>query len=176
MAGQARVYVAQHNRPVLSCRAGQAWNWDGVHFELLTLPADGNTSDNDRSCILRIIADGKAILLVGDLSSKGEAKLVERYANALDAHILVLGHHGSFSSSSSVFLDHVNPQIAIASSGYNNLFHHPDERLLAALKKRGIQVFRTDRQGAIKIELQDQMQVYPAVNNVPYWQRKPWKD
>ena len=176
LAGQARVYVAQHNRPVLSCRAGQAWNWDGVHFELLTLPADGNTSDNDRSCILRIIADGKAILLVGDLSSKGEAKLVERYANALDAHILVLGHHGSFSSSSSVFLDHVNPQIAIASSGYNNRFHHPDERLLAALKKRGIQVFRTDRQGAIKIELQDQMQVYPAVNNVPYWQRKPWKD
>ena len=55
-------------------------------------------------------------------------------------------------------------------------FHHPDKRLLAALKKRGIQVFRTDRQGAIKIELQDQMQVYPAVNNVPYWQRKPWKD
>ena len=114
--------------------------------------------------------------MVGDLSSKGETKLVKQYANALDAHILVLGHHGSFSSSSSVFLDHVNPQVAIASSGYNNRFHHPDKRLLAALKKRGIQVFRTDRQGAIKIKLQNQMHIYPVVNNVPYWQRKPWKD
>lgn len=176
LAGQAQAYVVQHNIPVVSCRAGQNWNWDGVHFELLTLPADHYTSDNDRSCILRIIAAGKAILLVGDLSSKGETKLVKQYANALDAHILVLGHHGSFSSSSSVFLDHVNPQVAIASSGYNNRFHHPDKRLLAALKKRGIQVFRTDRQGAIKIKLQNQMHIYPVVNNVPSWQRKPWKD
>lgn len=141
LAGQAQAYVVQHNIPVVSCRAGQNWNWDGVHFELLTLPADHYTSDNDRSCILRIIAAGKAILLVGDLSSKGETKLVKQYANALDAHILVLGHHGSFSSSSSVFLDHVNPQVAIASSGYNNRFHHPDERLLAALKKEGFRCF-----------------------------------
>lgn len=63
----------------------------------------------------------------------------------LAARILVVGHHGSMTSSRSVFLDRVGASVFIVSSGptrYGSVVL-PDQGVITELASRG-QVFRTD--------------------------------
>ena len=79
------------------------WQWDGVDFELLRPSENMGKEDNDQSCVLRVVANGKALLITGDLGVKGEAGLIEKYGNALYSQVLILGHHGSSTASSGSF-------------------------------------------------------------------------
>ena len=66
-------------------------------------------------------------------------------ANALAAQILVVGHHGSMTSSRKAFLDAIGSSIAVVSSGptqYGTVTL-PDQSIVIELQSRG-QVFRTD--------------------------------
>ena len=51
------------------CFAGQRWEWDEVRFEILHPSResydDPAIKDNDRSCVLRIVAPGGRLLLPG---------------------------------------------------------------------------------------------------------------
>ena len=137
-----------------SCAAGQRWTWDGVGFEVLH-PAQGGRRarrNNDQSCVLRVAAEGGSLLLVGDLETAGEAALLARYGpEALESSVLVVGHHGSRSSSSSAFVDAVLPEAAVHSAGYRNRFGHPDSAVWSRWAQAGARNWRTDSQGAIGI-------------------------
>ena len=63
-----------------------------------------------------------------------------------------LGHHGSNTSTTEKFLDQVNPKYAVISVGAYNTYGLPSSELIQRLQKRGIQVYRTDTQGAITFE------------------------
>jgi len=135
-----------------SCRAGMGWQWDGVRFEVLR-PAraadDLRQTPNASSCVLRIsAASGASALLPGDIEAAQEAALVEAYGSRLRSDVLVVPHHGSRTSSTSVFLDSVAPCIGVVQAGYMNRFGHPREDVLRRYENRGIAVVRTDRCGA----------------------------
>lgn len=135
------------------CDAGQAWEWDGVRFEVLHPLADDHDrplSPNAKSCVLRVTdARGRRVLLTGDIEAAQEAELLQRLpADALRADWLVLPHHGSRTSSTDAFLDAVAPRVAIVQAGYRSRFGHPHPSVLARLAARGITVRRTDRCGA----------------------------
>ena len=105
LAGQPEFY------PNAKFCAEAQWQWDGVDFELLRSSENPGGEDNDRSCVLRVVSDGQALLVTGDLGVKGEAELVERYGSSLYSQVLILGHHGSNTASSGGFLNTVAPQI-----------------------------------------------------------------
>jgi competence protein ComEC len=65
--------------------------------------------------------------------------------------VLLVPHHGSKTSSTPAFLDHVNPTIAVISAGYKNMFGFPHEKIVKRYELRGCQIFRTDHGGAITI-------------------------
>ena len=157
------------------CSDGIRWQWDGVHFEFLR-PAGTFKADNDQSCILRVVANGQALLITGDLGLAGEESLASRYGSGLYSQVLVLGHHGSASSSSGMFLDAVSPRWAIASSGFANHYRHPAEETQIRLKLRGIELLRTDYQGAWRVELGSgsQPKITPLVFRQAYWHKKPF--
>lgn len=170
MAGQPFFYLKTND-----CHTENAWEWDGVHFEWLSIPPETRRADNDQSCILRAVVHGQAVLITGDLSQRGERALMERYGNALYSQILVLGHHGSQSSSSGSFLNTVSPQYAVSSSGYANAFHHPNHAVLARLNAHRIPLLRTDQQGAWNFILSPSgIQAAPLRTARFYWQRKPF--
>ncbi|MFH4355906.1 MAG: DNA internalization-related competence protein ComEC/Rec2 [Neisseriaceae bacterium] len=170
IAGQPHAYLGRAQL----CETGKAWEWDGEHFEFLTLQGFLKARPkNDQSCILRIVVGREAILIPGDLSQHGELELVERYQTAIHSTVLILGHHGSKTSTSQYFLDYVSPEVAISSSGYQNAFHHPDPTVLAALQKRKIRLFRTDLEGAIEINIGQTRNIHPVLQIKPYWQKKP---
>jgi competence protein ComEC len=67
----------------------------------------------------------------------------------LQADLLKVPHHGSRGSSSMSFLQRVRPQWAVIQTGDRNPFGHPHPETLARYAVQGVQVFRTDRHGAI---------------------------
>lgn len=69
----------------MPCYAGQRWTWDGVVFEML-YPQPGSyddkqLSDNNRSCVLKIISAAGSVLLSGDIERQAELALVAMKTN-----------------------------------------------------------------------------------------------
>jgi hypothetical protein len=60
-------------------------------------------------------------------------------------------HHGGRTSSSAGFIKTVNPQIAVISAGRNNSFNHPHKETIERYKAAGVNIYRTDIDGAITI-------------------------
>lgn len=169
-AGQPAFYPGAE-----SCRNHTSWQWDGVHFEWLGL-SENTAEDNDRSCVLRVVAGGKAVLLTGDLSQKGERALLARYGKSLFSQLLILGHHGSNGSSSGAFLNAVSPQYAVASSGFANAYGHPSQAVRTRLSAHGIRLLRTDLSGGFLIRLEQGNDIKPVKQreNPVYWKKKPF--
>ena len=130
------------------CRAGERWDWDGVAFELLAGPVEGQ-SDNDGSCVLRVAFAGHAALLTGDIEARTEAQLVVAMPTKLRAEVLVTPHHGSRTSSTAEFLDAVQPRLAIHSAGWHHRFRHPAGEVVERMAGRGIEQRATGDEGAI---------------------------
>ena len=70
----------------------------------------------------------------------------------LASNILKVGHHGSSTSTSALFLQSVSPQIGIISVGKNNRFGHPAKEILDRLQRAGVRVLRTDDEGAVLVK------------------------
>ena len=147
-----------------------------MDFELLVPPEHNESDDNGKSCVLRVTAGGAALLVTGDLDTKGEESLVGKYGGNLYSQVLVLGHHGSNSSSSGVFLNTVAPEYAVSSSGYGNAYKHPTEAVQNRVRAHGIKLLRTDLSGALVFGLsQDGVKAGRLKSYRFYWQRKPFE-
>lgn len=142
------------------CQAGKRWQHDGVAFEILhPLPGSGLATasrrrGNDHSCVLRVVARGGSLLLTGDVEATAEAAMLSRLGrDGLASSVIVSAHHGSRSSSSPAFVDAVLPEAVIHSSGYRNPFGHPHAGVWARWSAAGARNWRTDSQGAIRVEV-----------------------
>lgn len=169
LAGQDEMYPSVS---ATHCNDETSWNWDGVIFEWLT-PTKFAKDSNDSSCVLRVLAGKDAFLVTGDLSKKGEQVLIDSYHDSLQSQILVLGHHGSKTSTSSSFLQSVAPAHVIVSAGFANRYGHPHPVVLTRAKLQA-QVWRTDRKGSIVIQMGKGIKVEQEVTSKPFWQLKPF--
>ena len=132
------------------CRAGEQWDWDGVHFQVLS---GGNyRRSNDASCVLKVTAGKDSIILPGDASDRVERKLLEQSVD-LQANVLVAAHHGSRSSSSSDFLAAVGAQTVIFSSGFANRFGHPSPAAVERVRQTGADIYNTAYDGSLLLSL-----------------------
>jgi competence protein ComEC len=141
--------------PAARCAAGQEWKWDGVRFDILHPTAesygDPAVRDNDRSCVLRIEAPGGRVLLPADIERRSEEQLLHRSGDALRAEILLAPHQGSRTSSTAAFVRTVDPRIVVFPVGYRNRFGHPHREVLARYRGAGAAIYRSDRDGAVRI-------------------------
>jgi len=138
-------------RPITRCQAGLHWQWDGVSFEVLHPQSTdyGNVRHtNAMSCMLRISGGAQTVLLAGDIEQAQEARLVAGVDN-LHADVLLVPHHGSKTSSSALFLDAVQPRIALVQAGYRNRFGHPMQSVLVRYADRQINVLDSPHCGAM---------------------------
>ena len=172
------VTAAPHHR---RCQAGQGWTWDGVHFEMLHPLAasydDPTLSPNARSCVLKIDAGGKSILLAGDIEAAQEAQLIARTAGqlqvALHADVLLAPHHGSGTSSTPAFLLAVQPALALFQVGHRNRYRHPKPEVFERYRALGIKRLRTDDSGAITLQFGPALQVSEYRQaHARYWYRR----
>jgi len=135
------------------CEAGQAWRWDGVDFRVLHPRAEDylrvDPKPNTLSCVLSVTdAQGRRLLLTGDLEAEQEARLVRDEAGALRSDVLVVPHHGSKTSSSPAFLAAVSPRLALVQAGYRNRYGHPAPEVASRYAASGIRWVTTVECGA----------------------------
>jgi competence protein ComEC len=142
------------------CRAGQHWEWDGVRFEMLHPPQSSydvpGLRDNDRSCVLMVSAPGARIMFPGDIERRSELALAARYGTELGVDVLIAPHQGSKTSSTAEFLRAASPRIVVFPVGYRNRFGHPHQQVLRRYAALGTRLYRTDRDGAVTLEISPQ--------------------
>ena len=107
---------------------------------------------NDNSLVIRIVHNGRRVLLTGDIERKSERALVASQAD-LKADILKVPHHGSRTSSLDAFIDRVQPTLALIGVGLHNAFGHPHAEVMARYKRRGITVRTTARSGDLSYRI-----------------------
>lgn len=133
------VVIEEHHEPL---------KIDGFTFYDLN-PID-NEDENASSLCEYVRINGLDYLLTGDIDETAEEEILKRYGN-LSADILKVAHHGSKTSSSEDFLDTVQPELAIISSGSYNFYHHPSPEVVQRLLKRHIPYFLTREEGDMTI-------------------------
>lgn len=112
-----------------------------------TLDRDGN----EHSLVLTIKGGkGNSLLLTGDIEEEAEYDLLH-LGKWLKSDVIKISHHGGRHSTSEDFLNAVSPGMAIISVGRSNPFGHPHDEVIERLERRGIIIYRTDRDGAIRL-------------------------
>jgi competence protein ComEC len=163
--------MEDHSLPFNYCAAGQYWQWDGVKLEYLhplaevfstVYASNSNEMDSSKksykpnalSCVLKITSSkGVSVLLVADAEAAQELQMINRDLEAkqhkLKSTVLLMGHHGSKTSSSAAFLDAVQPQTAVAQAGYRSAYGHPHPTVVQRYIDRHISVRRADCEGGL---------------------------
>jgi len=110
---------------------------------------------NDASLVFRLRVDDFKTLFLGDVSSKVLGSL------NIDLHsdMVKISHHGSKTGTSQKILDLIQAKIALIGVGKDNRFNHPAQEIIALLKQSGMDIFRTDEDGNIRIIFGPQLEL-----------------
>lgn len=113
------------------------------------------SEENENNMVVIVYYDDIKTMLTGDLTAEDELKMVEYYkgTDKLECDVLKVGHHGSKGSSSDAFLAAADPKIAVIQVGKNNIYGHPNEDIVKKFKEKGVALFRTDRDGAVGLDI-----------------------
>lgn len=120
------------------------------------------SNENDNSIVTYFEYQKYKFLFMGDSSSKTEEYLINNY-NLTNISFLKVGHHGSNTSSSPLFINKINPKVSLISVGRNNLYHHPNKEVLTNLSNSVI--YRTDIDKSIKIKINNKVKITKLNNN-----------
>ncbi len=122
-----------------------------IYFEILFPDRDvSNFESNDGSIVGKLVYRGECFMFTGDATTYTE-NLIEwnESDSSLKCDVLKLGHHGSHTSSSELWLEKVDPSIAVISVDKNNKYGHPHQDVLDRLKKLNIPFLSTADKGNI---------------------------
>ena len=114
-------------------------------------PTKQYTDNNAASAVIKLVYNGNSFLFTGDADYTSEKDMITEGYN-LTADVLKVGHHGSNTSTSEVFLKAVNPKIAVISVGASNSYGHPTQEVLALLNEYKLDIYRTDEVGTVIVE------------------------
>lgn len=148
--------AARDSMTWLAAREGRSLRFDGLQLDVLHPQTSLEATDdvNEESVVIRLRYAGSTVLFMGDSGAPVEARLVREYGRLLDAQVLKVGHHGSRTSSTLLFLETVDPEFALVSAGRFNRFGHPHRVVLSRFDQLRVRVLRTDSAGAVVLRLE----------------------
>lgn len=103
---------------------------------------------NENSLVVELRYREFRALFAGDAGAPAEWY---RGPSLEPVEVLKVGHHGSASASSDAWLARLEPRAAVISVGARNRYGHPAPAVLDRLARRGIAVYRTDRDGSVVV-------------------------
>jgi competence protein ComEC len=129
-------------------QAGDVIRFGEVEIDVLWPPANGDSSTNNDSIVLRIQLGERSILLTGDIEQATERALASQQ---LKTDVVKVAHHGSKTSSTEGFVLATRPNFAIISVGRNSRFGHPHKDVVDRWQLNGATVLTTGNYGTITI-------------------------
>lgn len=142
--------ITEQNVPVVTPLQGDLYTLGNAEIKVVGPGNNLYAKDNDNSLCLRVSYGNFQCLLTGDAERDAEEDMV-RSGQDLSCDVYVVGHHGSASSSCDALLDAATPQYAFLSVGAANPYGHPAEQTLESIRRRGIALYRTDKQGEVTV-------------------------
>ncbi len=166
--------------PVLWFDTGDKVTEEGISFSCLHPYEDYTTYDtNDASMVLMLESQNTVALFTGDIGLAGEAcvmqelnRMTERQEELRDGEegrqgensgtegrfdektvILKVAHHGSKNSTSTAFLELLQPDVSVISCGKDNRFGHPHEETLQRLQQSGSRIAATTDKGTVTMHI-----------------------
>lgn len=119
-----------------------------AEFEVLAPQTVSSTDSNDNSVVIKLVNGEDSFLFPGDAEYASEKEMCASGMD-LNCEVLVLGHHGSATSTSWDFLAQTVPTYAVISCGADNSYGHPNAETMEKMESMDIEIFRTDLQGTI---------------------------
>ncbi|AZS14545.1 ComEC/Rec2 family competence protein [Paenibacillus lutimineralis] len=135
---------------VKTAQAGVRLDWDEEVSSEMVAPVTISDDTNNMSAVVRITYGNSSYLLTGDAERESEQAMLSS-GRELQADVMLVGHHGSKSSTTLAFLKRVKPKYAVIQVGADNSYGHPKQAILDRLAKQKVEVYRNDLQGNIEI-------------------------
>lgn len=133
--------------PITKVSAGMQWEEAGHKFFIIA-PEKAAVSSNDASICIYSKLGGQSWLFTGDLEEIGEREVIEQFPQ-LEVDVLKVGHHGSKTSTTELFLSKIKPEFGVISAGRDNRYGHPHQEVLERLNAHKVMIYRTDIHGAV---------------------------
>ncbi|HDN73389.1 MAG TPA: MBL fold metallo-hydrolase [Archaeoglobus sp.] len=132
VANRSKVHILAHNVNFTVLNPVQPLEFDDV---------------NSNSIVLRLQAGNVSFLFTGDATFDTEMSIMNAGLN-LESQVLKVAHHGSKHSTSTEFIEAVNPTYAVISVG-DNPYGHPSPETIQRLLDEGVTVYSTQVSGTI---------------------------
>lgn len=161
---QLFLLLKQKRIPVSIVSAGDAlFDEQAVSIRTLAPSREGTGgNDNSNSVVLLLEYMGARVLLPGDLERSGLAGLMQELP--LDCAIVMAPHHGSKNSQPEEFMQWCTPEFVVISGGSQRVSDQTANAFLASGRK----IARTDRDGAIRCQIDEQG------IQMKTWRHSPW--
>ena len=152
--------VRDEKAQVFEARAGMEMDWGGTDVAVLSPPPEGEGGlfgESNEDSVSMLLTFGEfeeaRVLLTGDAENRGEEYMsTGRYAGPVT--VLKVGHHGSNTSTTPLFLNRFRPEVAVIAVGENS-YGHPTPQTLRRLRTVGAEVFRNDEDGDVIVTIKD---------------------
>ncbi|QSX07097.1 DNA internalization-related competence protein ComEC/Rec2 [Sedimentibacter sp. zth1] len=152
---------SEDDKNLINCHCNLLNNTDSIiidnEFKIDILwPKIGFKSNNENNMSnVYLVKCGKIkILITGDIEKEAERQILDRLE---DINVLIVPHHGSKTSSTTEFVQAVNPDIAVFSYGKNN-YGIPHQEVIDKYNDIGSDILSTFTNGEINImEINDEI-------------------
>lgn len=148
---QAKVYAGQPEQlatPALNCHENFI---ESSALVFLPIPEALQLNDNDQSCILVVRNEHFSMIFTGDASRRLEYYLLQTYPELFPFDIVVLGHHGSDSSSAGEWLERNNGAYFVNSGADMARGHWPSKRIVQWFRDHQLVLENTAKRGTLDI-------------------------
>jgi competence protein ComEC len=143
--------VTKESARIIVAKRGQIIDLGGgVVVEVLWPEIGVEAEESNASSVVLLVRYGDVeFLLTGDAPKRIEEYLVRSYSEYLESEVLKVGHHGSRTSTSELFLAEVSPQFAVISASADNSYGHPHVEVTDALFNAGVEILSTAEIGTV---------------------------
>ena len=155
------VAALSERRGWLNCHQSETGR---LPLQLIPIPAELRTNDNDRSCVAVVETSVGRLMVTGDASRRLEYWLLQAHPELFPLSLIVLGHHGSRTSSAPGFLDASPDALLLVSAGDRSRPRWPNPDLLAYVQRNDRQLLNTASRGTLAVSVQD-----------GHWQARDWR-
>ena len=94
-------------------------------------------NENGNSNVIYTEINGYKFIFMGDAGVEKEKDILNKY-NISNVDVLKVGHHGSKTSSSEIYIKVINPKYGVISVGKNSRYEHSNKEALDALEQSNI--------------------------------------
>ncbi|MBK5251468.1 MAG: DNA internalization-related competence protein ComEC/Rec2 [Peptostreptococcaceae bacterium] len=141
-------------KTVIYTKSGQSLEIDGLSMQILNVGKNyeglsSHSAENNDSIVVLLDYRDFEMLLVGDIEEKAEKSL--SLENPVDIDLIKASHHGSKTSNIDSFLEAYKPEVVVVQVG-KNIFGHPAPSVIERYESFDMDVYRTDKDGAVIIK------------------------